>query len=186
MTFQPPPPAPGGLPPYGGTGAPPWAPAPPPPRRSRTGLVIVLGLIGALVLVLLVVGLATVGSRVTGGTALEDLRRGDCFNTTKALVAQKADRVDCATPHSDQVAGILTFPAGDDAGYPGQEGILEFAGQACGTQTAEFFGSVERPPSTQTFVFGPNEAAWKGGDRTVVCSVREESGAKRTGSYLDR
>lgn len=175
------------MPPYGGSGPPPWAPPPPPaPKRSRKGLVIVLGLIGALLLVLLAVGLATFGSRVGGGTALEDLRRGDCFNTSKALVAQKATKVDCTDPHTDQVAGVLTFPAGEGAGYPGQQGILEFARQGCGTQAEEFFGSVERPPATQTFVFGPNEAAWEKGDRAIVCSLREESGAKRTGSYLNR
>jgi hypothetical protein len=135
--------------------------------------------------VLLVVGLATVANRVSGGTELADLQRGQCFNTSKALVAEKATRVDCSEPHTDQVAGVITFPAGDDAPYPGQSGILDFAKEGCTEQAAEFFGSKERSPSTQTFVFGPNEAAWKKGDRAVVCSLREVSGDKRTGGYLD-
>ena len=137
-----------------------------------------------MLLLLLVVGLATVASRFSDGTSLSDLRRGDCFNTRKAAVGLKANRVACAKPHTDEVAGVLTFPAGADADYPGEAGILELGKRECAQQEAEFFGSKKRSPTTQVFVFGPNEPAWRNGDRTVVCSLREESAIKRTGSYL--
>jgi hypothetical protein len=132
-----------------------------------------------------VVVLASVASRVGGGTKLADLRRGQCFNTTKALVADKANRVDCSKPHTDEVAGVLTYPAGEGAGYPGQDGILRLGKEDCGKEVGEFYGDKRATETTQVFVFGPNEAAWKNGDRTVVCSLREENAAKRTGSYLD-
>lgn len=185
--WQPPPP-PGYPPPATGPGPgapPPWGGPPLPPKKSRKGLFIGLGVGAALLLILAVVLVATVASKVTGGTALEDLRRGDCFNTSKALVADKATRVDCTKPHSDQVAGVLTMPAGSGASYPGQNGILEFGKSDCAKQVTEFYGPKEPLATTQIFVFGPNEAAWKNGDRAVVCSLREPTAAKRTGSYLD-
>lgn len=133
----------------------------------------------------MVVALASVADKVGGGTALADLKRGDCFNTSKALVADKAVKVACSEPHTDEVAGVLTFPAGDGASYPGQNGILEFGKQDCVQPVTEFYGNKEPSETTQVFVFGPNEAAWRNGDRAVVCSLREAGGTKRTGSYLD-
>jgi len=154
-------------------------------KPSRKKLFIGLGIGGAILLLLIVVALASVANRVSGGTALADLRRGDCFNTAKKLIAERADRVGCAEPHSDEVAGILAFPAANGVPYPGQQGILDFGRSDCLRQVQEFFGSKEPSPTTQVFVFGPNKAAWGNGDRTVVCSLREPSAEKRTGSYLD-
>lgn len=144
-----------------------------------------LGLGIAAVVLLLVVGLAIVANRIAGGTPLDELQRGDCFNSKKGLVATKATRVDCAKPHTDEVAGILSFPADENAAYPGDAGILEFGKSDCMALVPEYYGSKTPAESTQLFVFGPNEPAWDNGERTVVCSLRESSGAKRTGSYLD-
>ena len=181
----PPPPAYGTPPPGPGADDPvPWGPPPDPPKKSRKGLFLGLGLGAALILILIVVALASVANKVSGGTALADLRRGECFNTSKALVAEKATRVACTEPHIDEVAGVLTFPGGDNAAYPGQSGILEFGKRDCLQQVNEFFGDKQRLNTTQVFVFGPNEAAWKNGERAVVCTLREESAMKRTSSYL--
>ncbi len=137
-----------------------------------------------MLLLVIIVGLAAVANNVSGGTALSELRRGECFNTTKALVSEKATRVSCASPHTDEVAGVLTFPAADGAAYPGQDGILEFGKRDCLRPVAEFYGDKEPLPTTQIFVFGPNEPAWDSGERVVVCSLREQTVEKRTGSYL--
>jgi hypothetical protein len=137
------------------------------------------------VLLLVAVGLAVLAGRVSGGTALSDLRRGQCFNTAKALVAEKANRIDCARRHSDEVAGVVRYPAAGGISYPGQKGILDFGRRECVSQAQEFFGTRTPPATVQVFVFGPNKAAWQNGDRTVVCSLREPTAAKRTGSYLD-
>lgn len=162
---------------------------PPPPAQpapgSRRGLVLGLGLGGAALLLLVVVGLALLANRARSGTALSELRRGECFNTEKAVIDLTADRVPCRAPHTDEVAGIVTLPAGEGSGYPGTDGILELGKRECARQESEFLGPRPRRPTTQVYAFGPNEGAWKNGDRAVVCSLREASGAKRTGSYLD-
>jgi len=163
----------------------PWAPPPPPAKASRKGIFIGLGLGAALLLVLVAIGIAIVASRVRGGTALGELRRGDCFNTSKALVNDKAIRVDCSKAHSDEVAGVLTLPASGGVPYPGQSGIFLRSEQDCQRQATEFFGTKRPSRTTQVAVFGPNEAAWKNGDRAVVCSLREDPPVKRTGSYRD-
>lgn len=168
-------------------GPPPPLPPPPPARgaRPRRGLVLGLGLGGAALLLLVVVGLALLADRTRSGTSLAELRRGECFNAEKAVIDLKASRVPCRVPHTDEVAGIVTLPAGRGSEYPGTEGILELGQRECAQQESEFLGARPRRPTTQVYVFGPNEGAWKNGDRAVVCSLREESGAKRTGSYLD-
>lgn len=144
-----------------------------------------LGIAGAVVLLLIIVGVATVASRVSGGTALSELRPGDCFDTAKALVAEKANKVSCAKPHTHEVAGPLRFPGSSDAKYPGQSGILDFGRLQCPQLVRDYFGTKRPSAIPEVFVFGPNQAAWRNGDRTVVCSLRERSGAKRTGSYRD-
>ena len=126
---------------------------------------------------------ASLASRANRGTSIGVLRRGDCFNLSKGLFGEKADRVRCAAPHTDEVAGVLPFPADRPAGYPGRDGILEVGKRECPPLAREFFG--EKPFSdADTFVFGPDQAAWEKGERAVVCSLRSPSAAKRTGSYL--
>lgn len=167
------------------------SPPPPPERPLRPvrspgrHLGLALGLGAAIVLLAVVVVLAVLAGSVRGGTALADLRRGDCFTTSRALVADKARRVACAAPHSDEAAGVVTFPAAAGAAYPGGQGILDLGRRECMKPVSDHLGSRVPPPSTEVFVFGPNEAAWENGDRTVVCSLREQGGVKRTGSYLD-
>lgn len=174
--WQPPPPVPT---PAGGY----VAPTPPaPPHRSRRGIYI--GIVAGLVLVLLVVGAASLASRASRGTPLDQLRRAECFNVDSGLFGEKAIRVPCAKRHTDEVAGFITFPGGV-AGYPGRDGILELGKNGCPLQVTEFYGQKPLGNAT-TFVFGPDEAAWEKGERTVVCSLREPSGAARRGSYLDQ
>ena len=145
---------------------------------------MIIGLIAGLILLLVVVAAAYLADRASGGTPLGDLRRGECFNLTKSLVGQKVERVSCSAGHTDEVAGALLLPAGPGAGYPGRDGILDLGKRGCPSQVGEFYG--KKPPTVaETFVFGPDEAAWNKGERAVVCSLREPSVAKRTGSYLD-
>ena len=144
-----------------------------------------LGLGAAALLLAVVVGLALLANRNEGATPLGELRRGQCFNTEKAVIDLKASRVACSLPHTDEVAGVITFPSDEGSGYPGRDGILELGTQSCGQQADEFLGTTARSPTAQVFVFGPNAGAWKEGERAVVCSLREESGSKRSGSYLD-
>lgn len=160
---------------------PPGNPPPPPARRSRRGLII--GAVAGLVLVLLVVGAAFLASRANGGTPLADLHRADCFNLGRGLFGQKASRVRCSESHTDEVAGVIAFPAGGGAPYPGRDGILELGKKDCPLQVTEFYGQ-NQPADAETFVLGPDEAAWKKGKRAVVCSLREHSGGPRRGSYL--
>ncbi len=128
-------------------------------------------------------GAASLASRATSGTSIGDLRRGDCFNLAKGLFGEKAHRVRCSAGHTDEVAGVLTFPAGAGAAYPGRESILEVGRRDCPALVSEFYGE-RTPADADTFVFGPDEAAWDKGERAVVCSLRSRDAAKRTGSYL--
>lgn len=133
---------------------------------------------------MIVIGAATLASRARRGTPLDDLRRGDCFILTDGVFGQKAERVRCSDRHTDEVAGLLHLPGGRGARYPGTPGILELGQQGCPAQVSEFYGS-KAPAPAETFVSGPDRAAWKSGQRSVVCSLREPSAARRRGSYRD-
>lgn len=142
-----------------------------------------VGVAAGLLLLGLVFGAATVANRATSGTSIGDLRRGDCFNLSKGLFGEKATRVRCSARHTDEVAGVVAFPAGRGAAYPGRERILELGRRDCPAVVSEFYGQ-RAPADAATFVFGPDEAAWEKGERAVVCSLRSPTAAMRTGSYL--
>lgn len=156
----------------------------PPRRRRRSCQGLVFGSLGGLLLLLLVFAAATVANRATSGDSIGELRRGDCFNFTNSPFKERAERVGCSASHTDEVAGVLTSPAGSDEAYPGRDGILELGKRECPPLVRDFLG-LKPPAAADTFVFGPNEAAWDDGERSVVCSLREPSAARRTASYLD-
>lgn len=127
--------------------------------------------------------LVAVISQTGSTTALNELQRGDCFNTAKVFVVDRTRRVSCSAPHRNEVAGVLAYPATPTDEYPGETRIMEFGRNGCVDPVASFYGTRTPSPTTQVFILGPNSTAWKKGQRAVVCTLREETGAKRTGSY---
>jgi len=180
----------------------------PPRSKSRSGLVAYLAL-GAVVVLFsgaVILGteidsrnggldprrLGTTGSQGAATSEpsttpttllLKDLRRGDCLSISDDTFAPEPV-VACARPHTAEVAGVLTFPAGDGASYPGKSGIDKLGNKDCPQQIIEFYGK-ELASTIDPAVFGPSEASWKNGERSVVCILREKSKMTRTGSYLD-
>ncbi|MFZ3467562.1 septum formation family protein [Streptomyces sp. 4.24] len=159
------------------------------PRRpsQKNG---VLG-VAAFVLVLL---LGLTGALVHAPRAvsedLQDLRKGDCFNTADDLkdydkggggiAAPTVNTVPCDEPHKAEVYAVFTLPEGP---FPGPKKIVALATEKCTTTTAltDYVGDAELPDTLRIYFYGPHPSAWAFGDRDITCFVGDASGSS-TGS----
>jgi len=121
-----------------------------------------------------------------GGTPLKDLKRGDCFNISESGLAGVVVLVACNQPHTDEVVGVNMLAGDRNAVYPGASAIIDIATRTCSAQANEFVGGRQLAGAVwQSFsqVFSQAEVGWNRGERTLVCTLREMSGAKRNESY---
>ncbi len=142
---------------------------------------IILGVIALVGLAVGVLAVITHGFRpktviTYRPAAVFGLRPGECVNSTGNGL--NVTVLSCATPHDAEVFATFSLPAG---AWPGASAVQQDAGNGCESR----FGSYVNPELAsadlnQEYVY-PNQAAWRAGERTVVCEVRAASG-QLTGS----
>ena len=108
--------------------------------------------------------------------AVFGLRPGECINSTGNGL--NVTVLSCGTPHDAEVFATFSLPKG---AWPGDSAVRQDAGNGCESR----FGNYVNPQLasadlTQEYVY-PNQGAWQGDERTVVCEVRAASG-QLTGS----
>ena len=113
------------------------------------------------------------------------LKEGDCFNgalanTEHSIEVRNVDLVSCDEPHESEVYAVFELP---DSSWKGEDYVFEQADIGCRTRFEAFVG-IEYDLSTWYFdLIAPLERSWKEmDDRQVICSVREESAMKVSGS----
>ena len=108
--------------------------------------------------------------------AVFGLRPGQCVNS--ASDALKITVLSCARPHDAEVFAAFTLPA---TAWPGTSAVQADASDGCANR---FYGYIDPQLAaaslTQEYVY-PDQAAWRAGERTVVCEVRAVNG-QLTGS----
>ncbi|MDD9377178.1 septum formation family protein [Streptomyces sp. ZAF1911] len=121
---------------------------------------------------------------------IQDLRKGDCFNTSDELKDYKQDAsktadptvtiVPCAEPHKGEVYAVFSLPEGP---FPGAKKIITLATNKCTATTAltDYVGETELPKTMELYFYGPHPSAWAFGDREITCFVGATSGSS-TGS----
>ena len=104
------------------------------------------------------------------------LRPGDCINSSgNGLIVTV---LSCATPHDAEVFATFSLPPGP---WPGASMVQQDAGNACVSRLGGYLNpQLATAALSQEYVY-PNQAAWKAGERTVVCEVSAVSG-QLTGS----
>jgi Domain of unknown function (DUF4190)/Septum formation len=130
------------------------------------------------------IGLSIVGGVVIGlavaffvsHPSYTSLNQGDCFNPSGSF-SGRVTKVSCNSAHLNEALGSFELP---DGSYPGATGVSTIAGARCNQMAVDY--GVPRLPTLQLFWLYPNRNAWDSGTRTVVCSVRNSDGTKRTGS----
>jgi hypothetical protein len=138
----------------------------------------ILALVGAAVGVLVVI---THGFRpktviTYRPAAVFGLRPGECINS--AGNGLDVTRLSCATPHDAEVFATFSLPPGT---WPGASAVQLDAGNGCASRLSSYLNpQLATADLTQAYVY-PNQAAWRVGERTVVCEVSLASG-QLTGS----
>ncbi|MEU2156734.1 DUF4190 domain-containing protein [Streptomyces sp. NPDC019396] len=125
-----------------------------------------------------------------GSSDVQDIRKGDCFNTEDDLAdyaeeegsraAYKVDVVPCAEPHEGEAYAVFQLEAG---AYPGTEKVASQAEEKCsGDLLTDYVGDAAKLPKTMSFYYyHPQQAGWAFGDREVTCFLGDSSGSS-TGS----
>ncbi|MER5932797.1 septum formation family protein [Streptomyces sp. NPDC002054] len=125
-----------------------------------------------------------------GSSDVEDIRKGDCFNTEDDLAkTQEGDNtqarssvrtVPCHQPHEGEAYAVFNLK---DGAYPGKDKVVAIAEEKCGgTALTDYAGDAARLPKTlQVFYYYPQSSSWSLGDREVTCFVGNASGTS-TGS----
>ncbi|MCM1976458.1 MULTISPECIES: septum formation family protein [unclassified Streptomyces] len=121
---------------------------------------------------------------------IQDLRKGDCFNTADDLkdydkndgriAAPTVDTVHCDEPHKGEVFAVFTLPEGP---FPGAKKIVTLATNKCTATTAltDYVGAAELPDTLRIYFYGPHPSAWAFGDRDIACFLGDVRGSS-TGS----
>ena len=108
--------------------------------------------------------------------AVFGLRPGQCVNSGSDVLTFTV--LSCARSHDAEVFAAFSLPA---TAWPGASAVQVDAGNGCANRFDSYIDPQLAGASlTQEYVY-PNQAAWRAGERTVVCEVRAVSG-QLTGS----
>ena len=133
------------------------------------------------------VGVAAIILLLAGCTAAPDgddvfsIVVGDCLDD--ADVADEVTTlpiVDCAEPHDSEV---FARTDSTDAAFPGADALQEALVAFCrGDAFTEFVGIPFADSRYATRGYYPTSESWANGDRELLCTLIDESGAQLTGS----
>ena len=142
-----------------------------------------LAVVGIIIVILALVGVAAgVLDKVTHGfrpktvvtyrpAAVYRLRTGECVNV--GANALDVTVVSCSAPHDAEVFATYSLP---ETGWPGTTVAQLDASNGCESRLSGYLNPrLATADLTQEYVY-PNQAAWRAGERTVVCEVRAASG----------
>jgi len=109
-----------------------------------------------------------------------DLEVGQCFDDPDSFSeVSNVEIVDCDEPHDNEVYHLFDLADGD---YPGQSTVETQAAEGC---LEAFEPFVDRDYATSQldvrYLF-PTSETWDNGDREIVCSLFDLTGAQMTGS----
>jgi len=152
--------------------------------RDVSALAVVGIIFGVIALVGVAVGVLAV---VTHGfrpktvvtyrpAAVFGLRPGECVNIGTNDLSVTV--LSCTTPHDAEVFATFALPAG---AWAGAAAVQQDASNGCNVRLSSYLNpQLATADLTQEYVY-PNQAAWRAGERTVVCEVSAVSG-QLTGS----
>ncbi|AQT75588.1 MULTISPECIES: DUF4190 domain-containing protein [Streptomyces] len=126
----------------------------------------------------------------SGSVKVSDIRKGDCFNTNGDLAEYQDEDggeasfsvrvVPCDQPHEGEAYAVFNL---DNGTYPGTEKVTAMAEEKCaGTLLTDYVGKDPKlAEKLEVYYYFPQAATWALGDREVTCFLGDTSGAS-TGS----
>ncbi|MFD0268074.1 DUF4190 domain-containing protein [Streptomyces sp. NPDC127106] len=138
------------------------------------------------------------GGQVTtpGSSEVEDIRKGDCFNTDDDLAKTQEKEgtqarfsvrtVPCDQHHEGEAYAVFDL---DDGPFPGTDKVAATAEEKCGGKAlTDYVGNAAKLPKTlEVFFYYPQASSWTLGDRSITCFLGNPNGtstgsARATGS----
>jgi len=172
-------------------------------KSPRAGLFAILGIIGALTIIVggIVIGVGGSTSNSSQVVAPEDndglifqplrdgeipfgsLSPGTCLNDAGLVAGYDYEGVpgaNCAEPHDSEVTKIGEIPSNS---WPISESILNQVFEMCEEGFNDYTGLIyANEPDWLTGPYTPSKREWDDGDRTFTCVVSKSDGSKKSGS----
>lgn len=120
-----------------------------------------------------IIAVVLFGQCFTGGTDLDSLEIGDCFEDPGIdIEVSRVDTLDCNTLHDFEL--YATIDLGPDSRvFPGQNALFEEIGDQCIDRFNSYVGHDYWDSDYDFVSFTPVESGWDAGDRTGMCAVYE-------------
>lgn len=106
---------------------------------------------------------------------------GDCLDDA-GLFDERADEtstiatVPCELEHDSEVFAALRLEGGDEAPFPGDETITQFADESCILEFERFIGLDYLQSRFDVSYLHPTPESWATGDRELLCIVYDPAG----------
>nr|WSW49128.1 DUF4190 domain-containing protein [Streptomyces sp. NBC_01001] len=125
-----------------------------------------------------------------GSVRVEDIRKGDCFNTGGKLAEYDDEEggdagfrvkiVPCGEAHEGEAYSVFNL---DGGAYPGKDKVISIAEEKCaGSALTGYVGADAKVADTlEVYYYYPQPTTWIRGDREVTCFIGDSSGSS-TGS----
>lgn len=95
---------------------------------------------------------------------------GECVNLPDGTQISEYETVDCDTPHDAEVYALPQHPDGEDAAFPGQVALEEFADDRCKQDFEEYVGVAYEESVIYSTALTPSQESWDDAtDREIVC-----------------
>lgn len=142
------------------------------------------------IVVALVVGYATSARRgddgalsSAGTVSVDELRTGDCFNTSDDEEISDVDGVPCTEVHEYEVFTLATYEG--DGTYPPDSALPGIFAEVCQPEFEPYVGAPYATSEIFASMISPSEDSWSGGDRSFICLLFDPDDAELTESLAD-
>ncbi len=127
------------------------------------------------------------GTDQAGASTVFRLQAGECFNSPavsagRTVEVEDVTPVPCADPHDAEVFAVLAYPAGHDAGYPGDEVVADHARTECLLQFPGYTGGAYDDADVEMATIRPDQDSWEDKDDRQIACVLYQQGSTLTGS----
>jgi hypothetical protein len=101
----------------------------------------------------------------------DQLKTGDCFKGLTEKGTYTVTRVDCRSPHEEEVTGTFNLRGGSR--YPGDAAVEKASDARCEKYFARYVG-IDWDSSAYNYNYvTPDRSDWRHGDRLVICMAED-------------
>lgn len=122
-----------------------------------------------------------------GASTLFHLKTGECFDSSagtegRTVEVKDVTSVPCPDAHDGEVFAVVAHPAADDADYPGDDAVADFAAGECLQHFAPYTGAGYDDSDLEVASVRPDRDSWRDKDDREVACVLYKKDATLTGS----